>query len=611
MNTEAKQAAAELNEAAAPILRRVQKSSASLTNALREALGRWNHKAKWSDEVRDRLAAWIESANVEGLAEWLEAGEWEKLTPEDAGEIEARFIAAWGTAREPALMMAPVTLTDPKDPEAIEHFAMLWAAFPWIPRTTPKELHGPFQMAAAALLEAVAERAFDEAQKTAPATWDPGLHPYALGLDCLAAWMAEPGGRITLAEDCLHKGKKPDKGKDWLALLAWPWLKEQAGKEEAKADARAEAIPFAIQPRNVVLAGEDGAAFLRFPNALKDAVAWVRDLVEVDAAAFAPASDIQGLTLYKPRAWTVAPDLLATMNKPGQMLLPGFPMEAKTNLDLSTFLAVSAADATATQAALPGVCSKLLPLLFGLCPTDGRSIGGTYADLVKLVYPDYKTRRAGSKDVERVGAASAALHSLRIVRQMDGNRARVFPLLSGGFYEAYKGKSHDAGVCFRLNPELLDMMKPEKGKGDFFLVNLSRLMDLDATDPVSIAVAMRLFAYWHTCKQRGIWMPDRLDFLPVDALLVTANAVSGRVAEVMTGAADHGQAGKVQLAKDRAAMLDRILPKLSAAGILPTQDKIETRRPAKGSRGTQWQVKVPPPDDYMEASRKAARLPRK
>ena len=162
MNTEAKQAAAELNEAAAPILRRVQDSSARLTKALREALRKWNHKAEWSDEVRDRLAAWIESANVEGLAEWLDNGGWEKLTP-DAGEIEARFMAAWGTVREPALMMAPVTLTDPKDPESIEHFAMLWAAFPWIPRTTPKELHGPFQMAAAALLEAVAASATDEA----------------------------------------------------------------------------------------------------------------------------------------------------------------------------------------------------------------------------------------------------------------------------------------------------------------------------------------------------------------------------------------------------------------------------------------------------------------
>lgn len=599
-------------EANSPLLRRVQDSSVRLTKALREGLRKGNKAAAarddWSAEVRDRLAAWIESANVEGLAEWLEAGGWDNLK-EDAEEIETRFIAAWGTVREPALMMAPVTLTDPNDPEAIEHYSMFWAAFPWIPRNTPKELHGPFQMAAAALLEAVAPRAPDEAAPAAPATWDPDSHPYALGLDCLTAWMAEPGGRITLAEDCLHTGKKADKGKDWLALLAWAWLDERAGNETAKVDARAKAIPFAIQSRNVVKAGERGDAFLRFPNALKDAGAWVRDMVEVDSAAFAQEPDLQGLTLYKPRAWAVAPDALAMLEKPGQLLLPGFPLEAKTNPDLSTFLAVSAADAAATQAALPGVCSKLLPLLFGLCPTDGRSIGGTYADLVKLVYPDYKARRAMAADVERVGAASAALHSLRIVRQMDATRARVFPLLTGS-YDIFKGSNPEAGVCFRLNPELLDMIKPEKGKGDFFLVNLSRLMELDARDPVSIAVALRLFAYWHTCKQRGIWMPDRLDFLPVDALLVTANAVSGRVAEVMTGAGDHGQAGRVQLAKARADLVDRILPHLAAAGILPA-GKIETRRPAKGSRGGQWQVKTPPPDDYLEASRKAAKLPRK
>ena len=585
--------AAQWDANAAAFTSRLSAANSKLNKALRESLGKLNKAAGWPAEVKDRLAPRISTLTGENLAEWLEAGGWDRLTPEEAEKAEARFMAAWGPDRTPEIYMNLVSLGN-------EPYAMMGAAFPWIPRTLPKELRGPFQMAADALMKELSGG--QDGTEERPAY-------YALGLDCLAAWMSEPGGRLRLAEACLHTGKKADKGKDWLAVLAWAWLAEQVKEEENKADARARAIPFAIQPRNVVRAGKDGAAFLRFPSALKDAGAWVRDLVEVDAAAFAQEPNLQGLTLYKPRAWAVAPDALARMPRPGQMVFPSFPMEAKTNPDLSTFLAVSAADAAATQAALPGVCSKLLPLLFGLCPTDGRSIGGTYADLVKLVYPDYKTRRAMAADVERVGAASAALHSLRIVRQIDETRARVYPLLNGS-YDIFKGSNPDAGVCFSLNPELLDMMKPEKGKGDFFLVNLSRLMDLDARDPVSIAVALRLFAYWHTCKQRGTWMQDRLDFLPVDALLVTANAVSGRVAEVMAGAADHGQAGRVQLAKARADLVDRILPHLAEAGILPA-GKIEVRRPPKGSRGTQWQVKVPPPDDYLEASRKAARLPRK
>ena len=578
-------------------------ASSKLNKALRESLGKLNKEGNWAAEVKDRLAPRISTLNVEALAEWLEAGGWGRLTPEENAKAEARFIAACGPDRTPGLCSMQMK----GDGGRVEY--LNGAAFPWMLRNTPEDKQGPCKQAAADLLENLYPRDPDELPPASPAKWDPGKHLYALGLDCLAAWIAEPGGRSELVENFLHTGKKADKGKDWLAVLAWAWLAEQVKEEENKADARARAIPFAIQPRNVVRAGKDGAAFLRFPSALKDAGAWVRDLVEVDAAAFAQEPNLQGLTLYKPRAWAVAPDALARMPRPGQMVFPSFPMEAKTNPDLSTFLAVSAADAAATQAALPGVCSKLLPLLFGLCPTDGRSIGGTYADLVKLVYPDYKTRRAMAADVERVGAASAALHSLRIVRQIDETRARVYPLLNGS-YDIFKGSNPDAGVCFSLNPELLDMMKPEKGKGDFFLVNLSRLMDLDARDPVSIAVALRLFAYWHTCKQRGTWMQDRLDFLPVDALLVTANAVSGRVAEVMAGAADHGQAGRVQLAKARADLVDRILPHLAEAGILPA-GKIEVRRPPKGSRGTQWQVKVPPPDDYLEASRKAARLPRK
>ena len=96
-------------------------------------------------------------------------------------------------------------------------------------------------------------------------------------------------------------------------------------------------------------------------------------------------------------------------------------------------------------------------------------------------------------------------------------------------------------------------------------------------------------------------MPDRLDFLDVDALLVTANAVSERVAEVLAGT-DHGKAGQKARQKARAELLDRILPRLVEAGIV---SRIDDRRPVAGSRGNSWLVKLPPPPDFLEASRRA------
>ena len=87
----------------------------------------------------------------------------------------------------------------------------------------------------------------------------------------------------------------------------------------------------------------------------------------------------------------------------------------------------------------------------------------------------------------------------------------------------------------------------------------------------------------------------------MDALLVTANAVSERVAEVLAGT-DHGQAGRVARQKARAELLDRILPRLVKAGIV---GKVDGRRPEAGSRGNSWLVKLPPPPDFLEASRRA------
>ena len=78
-------------------------ASSKLNKALRESLGKLNKEGNWAAEVKDRLAPRISTLNVEALAEWLEAGGWGRLTPEENAKAEARFIAACGPDRTPGL----------------------------------------------------------------------------------------------------------------------------------------------------------------------------------------------------------------------------------------------------------------------------------------------------------------------------------------------------------------------------------------------------------------------------------------------------------------------------------------------------------------------------
>jgi len=160
------------------------------------------------------------------------------------------------------------------------------------------------------------------------------------------------------------------------------------------------------------------------------------------------------------------------------------------------------------------------------------------------------------------------------------------------------GPSNDMEAFISWNPYMLPLVMPQKG-ASYMLVNLSRMMTLDAGDPRTLAVAMRCYAYWHARKQRGIWNPDHLDWLNVDNLLVTANAVSDRVALSM-GGADMGNSARAQTGKARIELLDRMLPKLVEAGILGA---VDAKRPKAGSRGKPWEVKISPPEDWLEASK--------
>lgn len=594
-------------------------ASEKVTDSIQAALGHLAEKYRegLGDAVADGLNLWKEKIRAESVGAWLAghyadykkkrvkeldemkaAGavmpdeidlreEWGKTWPKKWKEACKEYHEAHEETKPPEKR---AVLVDPKYTDPIKkERAARWARLHAEKKPTPE-----------------GQKAYEERQANLEEL-NPGL--IEVNLDLISLFVMFNGGTSLLSVL-----GKPDTPPRWLLLLLAPWVEEEAERldkletERAKREKQKEkAVPFAVQPRNMVKIKNE-AAFLRFPSALTDAGAWGREMVEVDGAAFADEPKLERVRIYQPRAWSVAPEsLMDTPN--GQLVFPGFDLNPETNPDLACFLSVAAGDAVATMKDAGKVCAKLLPLLFAMCPLDGTPIQGTYDELRKLVYPDYKDRRAAHKDRERVGAATAALHSLRLVARMNNNRARVLPLLAGGYYDTYTKDDLEAGAIFRLNPELLKMVIPTKGAG-FFLVNLSQLLALDAKDPVSIAVALRIYAYWHNCKQRGYWMPDRLRPLDVDALLVTANAVNQRTAETISGRRVE-QSDLVQLSKARAALVDKTLPKLVAAGIMDPKTLDAVRRPTKGSRGKGWLVTPEPPLDYLEASKKATRLTRK
>lgn len=518
-----------------------------ITEALRDTLNKLlavqTKKETVSPQIADRLREWIANVRIENLAEWLSKDGWRKVNGE---ELCKRVLAA---EKDRRIEECPTG------------------------RLTPYLINDTMLNLAAGM------------------AWH--------------AWII------------LELSLFSDSPRNWLAELARPWIKERAEMEAE----RARALPLIIQPRNIIKAQSTGAAFLRFPSLLKDAGAWCGALVPVDGnTIFAEEPDLAAapvrvikdaggdiVQLYKPRAWTVAAEHL--LAGPHQMTLPGMNLDLQHSPDLGAFLAVSATGAAALD--LSGLCAKLAPLLFALCPLDGTPVKGPVQDLVKLLYPDWKTRRQMAGDVGRVGQAAAALRALRVVELLPTGALRVYPVLSGGYYDIPTGPDQTPEACFTMNPELAALSKPAKGQGDFMLVNLSRLMDLDARRPEHIAVALRLSAYWHTCKQRTaagcrVFLPERLDFLPVDDLLITSNAVSLRVAEVIAGA-DRGQMGSRKLSEARARMVDETLPALVDKGLV---GKVDARRGVKKGGGA-WLVKAEPPKDYLEASAKTGRTRRK
>jgi hypothetical protein len=590
----------------------VQLSQADTIEILRYTLAQENHicRALVADALRRALAylldrngdkvppdvladlrRWAARATPEALADWLNRVGWEKMDKATGDAVETALLAACGGK---PFSKTGTKKTNRDGLQTAPPFVFLYDT-PRAARTAPETLA--------------------RIEKEMPADATPEKITVLLGLDALrAAWRQFDWFLLaSLLPESLD-----DRAGDWLGRLAAPWMDEESAYLDERRDREAHALPLALQSRNLITAPSTKAAFVRFPSILKDAGAWSGAMVEVDGntifaeepqLAAAPVRVLDApdgkLQLYKPRAWTVAAE--RRLKGPRQMALPGLLTNPPLNPDLEAYLAVTATGAAVLDR-LPGLCVKLLPLLFALCPLDGTAVAGPVRDLVKLLYPNWRDRRQMAGDVARVGAAVTALLGLRIVEAVPGKGLRFYPVLHCDRFDAPTKANDIPEACLRMNPGLAELATPAKGKGDFLLLNLSRLMELDATRADRVAVALRLAAYWHTCKQRlangrRVFMPERLDFIPVDNLLVEINA-PGPVADVIAGA-DLGRAGKVKLSEARRRLVDETLPALVDAGLLGAFD---VRRPDRyaGRGADAWQVKIPPPADYLEATRKTA-----
>jgi len=556
--------------------------------------------------VMDVLRPWAEQeANPEALAEWLDRGGWGKV---DGDAVEARLVKAARAVAEADGLKAGLS-------------AVLWptrdAPYMVLCYDVPRsDLDTP------AVRDRIAKHAKPELPAALlPEGWKvPDKATVLLGLDALKAGLQgfDWGGLGLCLTD------KAGRAGDWLRLLVGPWLQETAERLEAR---NIKAVPLEMQRRNTI-GTKAGPPFVRFPTTLQDAGAWCGALVPVDGdTIFAetpdlaaapvrvldksekkePLKDATGaeVQLYQPRAWTIAPEHRLT--GPRQPTLPGMLLQPENNPDLGAFLAVTATDAAALD--LSGLSVKVLLALFGVCPMDGTPAKGPIENLAKIVYPDWKTRRKmqPSKkdpgDIRRTLAAVASLLSLRFAERTQGN-LRMYPLLQADYLDIPMTPGAAPEVLIRLNKTLGERATIQKGKASFFLVNLSRFMELEARPADRLALALRFYAYWHTCTQRTadgrrVFMPDRLDYLPVDDLMIESNT-AGRVSDLIAGER-LGRSGKVKLSEARARIIDEYLPAYVAKGLLDMS--FDVKRPDRhaGRGAGAWLIKIPPPADYLEA----------
>ena len=547
-----------LDAQTAAVFRRAEAASKQLTKALRERLGRVNKKAAWPAGVKDRLAAWIANdANAENLKAWLNNGGLGRMSAEDAEETEKRWIAACGPDRTPGFYSKGTDI----DGESVEYLA--GAAFPWIPRNTPEEKQGPYKQAAADLLEEMRWSWTAEKGKLPPATWDPAFHSYALGLDCLAVWMAESGGRIELAENFIHKGQD----KDWLVLLAWAWLAERAAEEGERLEKETAARPLRVP--SIHIKGQDYAYLPKVAAGMSWALGGPGvklSAVQMDGHDYKPAPALAAAIV--PASYALLPADHA--NRPHQTV---FPIDL-TGEDDAPPLAVAVVGAT--QYAITPAAGKLsLYILAAAMGEQGGLLRTSIKDLTERINP--QARRLNPEHYKTAGKGLWKLQTLRLYLP-NGWADRVFYIPRAPWKDLTPDE-YETPLVIGLDPHFsrtLADVRTVAGNAyaGAFLIDITGAMSLPTIRPSLLRLYTRAASHWNAYWKPGTagepdpgripTLPARrwaamTNYLPPSAVKGSRRKMSESIHELIKDAERLAALGLLKIAKlDREEV--RLLP---------------------------------------------------
>lgn len=520
-----------------------------LTEALRRALAATvERNAAELEKAADVLHRWASEQNIENLADWLDRG-----GDVDDADLEPPFLAA-----------AQATVAAKGDAAAVS-IVMYGDGTAMLAYALPHEVtNGAAWQPIVEIFARFYAAAFDETNQPPPAV--------LAGVDGLRAGL-HAYDWVVLA-DFLHD----DADADWLRVLARAWLEDR----RKHAEAEAEALPLVIREKARTAAGNLWTPMVRgleIASALGGAL-------EVNGEQYAQeprlAADAVAL---RPRNLGIVP--ADWLDRPAQMSL-GFDAPG-----VHEYL-VEVSARTAMLAELPRMVPKLLGLMFAATPQTDRMVKCTLGELARLLYPDWKKRRARKHDLEAVGAAFVAVKGLRLVDEKPNGVRHPYELFVMDYDLA---ATDDAEIGFALNPFLVKRMQGGPA-GGWFLLNMTRWLAMSTQNPRLFPLALRLAAIWDQARVAGRFAPSRLQEIEADRLLTLCNTLPPAAAEYRHGRTGTAS-GKTELAKAR----DRLAADLQAledAGLIgnwrPTQRKVH---------GRGWTLKPVPPDDYAEACKAA------
>jgi hypothetical protein len=533
-----------------------EKAAADLaTRKTREALlavaEQYETAPGYAEGVADELKRWAGTMRIENVEDWLNASGWAKLYEDEEAleEIEREFLAHWGGE--------DATLED------------LNCAFNEDESKFAKD-------AIKKRASAVIGEPFDSTPPPEDKT------PMSVAEYMESALQIGAFSQLELKED-----EPPPR---WLKLLLRPWVVAEADRLNTREADRVLALPLAVRPKAVTKAGK----WTPMPRALDIAAVLGGPLaVEMNGERYLPEPHLAGESVARslnPRALDIVPeDWLGGGRQLSLALDLSDPPDA-----LKEYLGavVETAAKTAHLASFPNLCPKLLGYMFATAPMTGRGVRGKLGDIALDLYPDWKTNRRSTRDLEGIGAAFVAIKSLRLVESEADGTLRPYDLF---ILDYALSANPDKEIGWRVNPWLAERMQGGR-RGGYFLLNMTRWLSLGIQNPRLFPLALRLAAKWDAARVGNIYTPARLKWITADRLAWECNTLPD------TAAAYRFQKkgdGKRQLLRAR-ENLEADLEALKAAGLC---GPFELKR----KHGEGFHILPKPPEDYAEACLRASK----